>query len=117
MENNNKNETVKIPKYKKIWFSMTKFEKYPDMAAEGVGRAFGYLAWFIFIFSLIIAIGLVIKLNIVAREGISYIDQNFENISYENGILSITPDKQEINSNIGNLIIDTKELNKEQEEK
>ena len=68
---------VKIPKYKKIWYSITKFEKYPEMATEGVGRAFSYLAWLIFMFSIILAIGIVIKFNIFAKESLNYLDKNF----------------------------------------
>ena len=31
---------VFAPFYKKVWYSISKFEKYPEMATEGVGRAF-----------------------------------------------------------------------------
>ena len=99
----------KIPLFKKLWYSVTKFEKYPDMAAEGVGRAIKYLVWLIFMFSLILAIGLIIKFNEVLRKEINYLDENFSEINYENGQLQITPSK-DIKSNMGNVIINTDEL-------
>ena len=35
--------TVYSPFFKKIWLSITKFERYPEMATEGVGKAISYL--------------------------------------------------------------------------
>ena len=43
MENNDEFRVVNIPFFKKIWLSITKFERYPEMATEGVGRAISYL--------------------------------------------------------------------------
>lgn len=40
----------------KVWYSMTKFEYYPEMAAHGVPRAFVYLTQLIAIFSVILTI-------------------------------------------------------------
>ena len=34
---------VNINFFKKIWYSITNFEKYPAMATEGLGRALKYL--------------------------------------------------------------------------
>ena len=101
---------VKIPKYKKIWYSITKFEKYPEMATEGVGRAFSYLAWLIFMFSIILAIGIVIKFNIFAKESLNYLDKNFSEINYTNGELTIKTTENDSKISIGNVIINTEEL-------
>ena len=40
--------------FKKVWYSMTKFEKYPEMAAFGVPRALLYLAKLLIIFSIVL---------------------------------------------------------------
>ena len=40
--------------FKKVWFSVAKFEKYPEMAAEGVPSALKYLTKIMVIFALII---------------------------------------------------------------
>lgn len=57
----NKKQIIHIPLHKKLWYSITKFEKYPEMAAEGVGKAFGYLTWIMIIFAIIVTIGFMIK--------------------------------------------------------
>ena len=38
-----KEEVVNINFFKKVWYSITKFEKYPEMATEGFGKAVKYL--------------------------------------------------------------------------
>ena len=101
---------VKIPKYKKIWYSITKFEKYPEMATEGVGRAFSYLAWLIFMFSIILAIGILFKFNLFVNENLDYLNKNFNEISYKNGELSIKTTDNESKISIGNILINTQEL-------
>ena len=64
MEENNYDVKInRIPLHKRFWYSITKFEKYPEMATEGVGRAFLYLGWLFFIFAIIVALGLTIKFN------------------------------------------------------
>lgn len=58
-KNVNKNNQTKIKDHffiQKVWFSMTKFEYYPEMAAHGVPRAFVYLTQLIAIFSVILTI-------------------------------------------------------------
>ena len=60
----NENDTIKneenelrikqIGFFKKVWYSITKIEKYPEMAAQGVGRALSYLT------KLVVCIALVL---------------------------------------------------------
>ena len=104
---------VNIPKYKKFWISITKFERYPEMATEGVGRAFGYLAWLIFMFSIIFSISLVMKFTILARKGIDFIDNNFNEISYSEGTISIDAVNKSATTDWGNIVINTEELSQE----
>ena len=47
-ENNQeeKNQTEEVKKqgfFKKVWYSITKIERYPEMAAQGLGKAFSYI--------------------------------------------------------------------------
>lgn len=105
---------VKIPKYKKIWYSITKFEKYPEMAAEGVGKAFLYLAWIIFMFSIIMAIGFLIEFNIFAKKGLNYIEKNFSEINYKNGQLTIKTKENQSKISAGNILINTEELSEDE---
>ena len=37
-----KEEVKKISFFKKVWYSITKFEQYPTMAVEGVKKAIKY---------------------------------------------------------------------------
>ena len=113
-QNHNSFEIVKNPQYKKIWYSMTKFEKYPDMASEGVARAFKYLAILMFCFALIFAVGLLIKMHITLNSGVKLIEGTFSEINYKDGELLVLPEKYEANTDMGNLIIDTGELTEDQ---
>ena len=109
-------EIVNIPKYKKFWYSITKFERYPEMATEGVGRAFGYLAWLIFMFSIVLAIAFVIKLTGFAKKGIDFLDKNFNQLSYSEGVLTIDAVNKSSTTDFGNVIINTEELSKEKQQ-
>ena len=107
-------EIVNIPKYKKFWLSITKFERYPEMATEGVGRAFGYLIWLIFIFSIIFAIALIIKFADLAKKGIDFFDKNFNEISYSEGTLTLDTVNKSATTDWGNIVVNTEELSEEQ---
>lgn len=64
---NNENYIKNQSFLKKVWYSMTKFEKYPEMAACGVPKAFLYLTQMMIIFSIILTIAIFF-----------YINQNYE---------------------------------------
>lgn len=113
MNNEQKQEVVNISFLKKIWLSITKFERYPEMATEGAPRAFLYLAQLIFIFSIIISIGATVKLSMVLKETSKYIETNIETINYENGILDLGKKVIREQNEFGTIIIDTSEEGKE----
>lgn len=114
MNQGNNMEAVRIPLHKKLWFSITKFERYPEMVAEGVGRTVGYLVWLMFLFAIILAIALIIKFNILAKQGIKYLDENFNKIEYQNGELSVQTFQEEASADFGSVLINTNELTQEQ---
>lgn len=105
---------VNIPNFKKVWYSITKFEKYPEMATEGVGRAFGYLLFLVFMFSIIFSIGLLIKFHLITKEGLLYIESSVSKIEYSNGELRIDTPNENVTTNFGNLVINTKDISDEQ---
>lgn len=107
-------EIVYIPKYKKFWYSITKFERYPEMATEGVKRAFSYLIWLVFVFALILAISLIIKFTDLAKKGINFLDKNFNEISYSEGVLTIDAVNKSATTDWGNVIVNTEELSEDQ---
>ena len=60
---NNKNYAKNYNFFKKVWYSMTKFENYPEMASLGVPRAFLYLAEIMIIFSIALTIIILVYMN------------------------------------------------------
>jgi len=107
-------EIVYIPKHKKVWYSITKFERYPEMATEGVGRAFRYLMWFMFIFSIILSVGFMIKIVGITKKGVDFLDKNFNEITYSEGVLNLDSVKKSATTEWGNVIVNTEELTEEQ---
>ena len=75
--------------FQKVYYSITKFEKYPDMAAEGTASAFKYLCLIMLIFSIIVSIGLVIELKQTINSAVTYIQNELPDIELTDGILRI----------------------------
>ena len=114
--NDDEFKVVKIGFFKKVWLSITKFESYPEMATEGVGRAISYLFKLMLIFSAILVIGMVYNLSQQIKDVVKYLDDNFSEINYQDGILQIKPinsDTLEADTEIGKLIIDTNTTDQE----
>lgn len=110
MDSSEQNKIKKIGFFKKVWYSITKFERYPEMATEGVGSAFAYLAKLMLIFSVILVIGMIYNLNQTLQQGMKYVDENFEEINYKDGILQVKPVNDKVSkteSERGTMIIDT----------
>ena len=117
MEQNKEIKFSKIGFFKKIWLSITKFEKYPEMATEGVGRAFLYLSQLILIFSIIIMIGFMYNFNNELNQIKKFVNDNINEISYQNGNLSIIPKESDtliIESDFSNFIVDTNTIDSDQ---
>ncbi len=111
-EENNTKETMKIGFFRKVWNSILKIEKYPDMAAEGLGRAIGYLCKIVAILAIVICLGTTYQTYQMLQEGIQYLENEFPDFSYKDGILDINSEERitisEDDSYVGKTIIDTK---------
>lgn len=110
MDDSKQNKIKKIGFFRKVWYSITKFERYPEMATEGVGSAFLYLTKLMLIFSAILVIGMIYNLNQAVQQGIKYVDENFAEINYKDGILQVKPASDNVlkaESERGTMIIDT----------
>lgn len=109
-----RNINIKIPFWKKIWYSITKIEKYPEMSAQGFGKAVGYLALIVAILTVVICIGVVYQLNSELKRGIDYLQNDFPDFSYSNGELKVdSKDKIEIsteNERLGKVIVNTNDI-------
>jgi len=111
MSEENKEDTLKTGFFKKVWNSITKIEKYPDMAAEGLGRAFIYICKVVAILTIIICLGTMYETYQMLEEGVEYLKNEFPEFSYKDGILDIQAEEKMIisekDSYIGRTIIDT----------
>ena len=109
--------TLKQGFFKKVWNSIIKIEKYPDMAAEGLGRAFIYICKIVAILAIVLCIGTTYQTYKILQEGINYLQNQFPEFSYKDGILEVNSEEKivisEEDSYIGKTIIDTKTEEKE----
>jgi len=99
-------EVIKISFLKKVWYSITQFEKYPEMALEGIKRAVKYLIFLTAIVSAFILIGSLLQLKDLVNELAQYIDKNIPEFSYVDGNLSMGTEKTIIFDDIKYDIID-----------
>ena len=80
------NEQIKKGFFRRIWYSITKIEKYPNMAAEGVPKALSYFSKIILMFSIIFSLGLLYQVNNMVQDGAKYLKNQFPEIQgYANG--------------------------------
>ena len=117
-ENNEVKNEEKEPKdifikkgfFKKLWYSITKVEKYPEMATEGVGMALKYIILLVMILSLILAIWITYDGIKVINNAADYLQNDFPDFSYQEGRLKVDSNEPVIIENnqiSGKIIIDT----------
>lgn len=110
--NEEKQEKTKIGFFQKVWNSITKIEKYPDMAAEGLGKAFTYIGRVVAILAIVLSLGMVYQTYQIVQEGMQYLQNEFPEFTYKEGILDVSSEQRwtisEDNSYVGRTIIDTK---------
>ena len=114
-----KQENIDIKKkgfFKKIWYSVTKPERYPELAVEGVPRAFIYLITLVAILVIVSCAGSLYQLNIVIKNGVDYINSSFPEFSYKEGILEVQSEEtlKYENESFGKIIVDTKTEDEQQ---
>ena len=91
-EENLKRVDFKKGFFKKVKLSIFNVEKYPEMAVEGVPRAIAYLAKLVAILAVIVCVCLVVKTNQVVNQTVDYIENNFPDFSYQDGVLDVKSD-------------------------
>ena len=98
--------------FKKVWYSIVDVEKYPNMAAQGFGRAIGYLVKIVIILTIVFCLGVVYQAYGVVNEGVEYLQNSFPEFSYKDNILNVETDTpitiSAEDSIVGETIIDTK---------
>lgn len=107
-----KEQTLKTGFFQKVWNSITKIEKYPDMAAEGLGRAFTYICKVVAILAIVLCLGMMYQMYQILQEGVQYLQNEFPEFSYKDGTLDVSTEKRftisEDDSYVGRTIVDTK---------
>ncbi len=123
-ENKNTDKKKKgINFFKKVWYSTTKFDKYIEMADEGVKRSTKYLVKIIILLALIISIIGIYDTNLKLDEGLRYITHDLPDFKYSEDKLNVDVDEvirgQDTIFDLGNIIVDTvtEEQNKIEEYK
>ena len=92
--------------FKKIWYSITKFEQYPSMAAEGFGRAIKYLIFLTAIVTLFIMIGSLLQMKELIGNLAQYVQDNIPEFSYEQGKLSMENEEIMVIDDMEDTVID-----------
>ena len=116
-DENMKDENIKQEKnlstkfFPKVWYSITKIEKYPEMATQGFGKAFSYMCKLVVILAIVLCIGTIYQTNSLIKQGIDYLEKDFPDFSYKDGILNVNSEQKLEFSNVESIadkiIIDT----------
>lgn len=115
-----KNKTKNINFFKKVWYSITKFDKYPDMATEGLRSAIKYLAIMTAIVTVFVIINSMIEMQKMVGDVATYIENNIPNFSYSDGKMSMENIEEPIiisdikYNGVDKIVIDPLSENKEQ---
>lgn len=96
--------------FKKVKYSIFNVEKYAEMATEGIGKAFSYIAKLIVILAIVLSVWTLYQTYQMIQEGTNYLQNEFPDFSYSDGNLTVnTEDVIKIdNEQFGKIIIDTK---------
>ena len=116
-DENIKNENTKQEKnlstkfFPKIGYSITKIEKYPEMATQGFGKAFSYLCKLVVILAIVVCIGTIYQTHTLIKQGTNYLEKDFPDFNYKDGILNVNSEQMLEFSNVESIadkiIIDT----------
>lgn len=101
-----KKEVTKINFFKKVWYSITKFEQYPAMAAEGFKRALKYMITLTAIVTIFIMIGSILEMKSLVGELAQYVQDNIPEFSYSQGKISMETEEAMIIDNVNYTGID-----------
>lgn len=118
-------EDVKISFWKKLKISIFGLEDYQKLAVQKTGKTIGYLAKLMLIFAFILSIVLTYQFTSSVDKVKQYIENQFEEISYQDGILKVVQKNNEKNPIVivdeerlsAKFIIDTDDLTNEQVDK
>lgn len=93
---------------KRVITSIKDFEKYSEFATEHISVAIKYLIKLVCIFVLVMCAGFIYKFSIIANNGINFIKNDIETISFKDGKLNIDNNRNielEDEDNIPQIVI------------
>ena len=103
---------IKMGFFEKVWNSITKIEKYPELAAQGFGKAINYLIKIVAILVVVLCIGMTYQTYTMVQDSLDYLRDDFPEFSYKDGTLNIESENNITfsakDSILGETIIDTK---------
>ena len=109
-KNNGENE-LNMGFFKKLKYSIIDIEKYPNMSAQGLGKAVSYLVKIVAILTIVFCLGIVYQAHGLVNEGITYLQNSFPEFSYKDGTLNVESEEpitiSAEDSVIGETIVDT----------
>lgn len=95
-----KEEVVNINFFKKVWYSITKFEQYPAMATEGFQRAIKYLVTLTIVVTIFAMIGSLLQMNKLVNSLARYIEQNIPDFTVTDGKVNMELEQPIIIENV-----------------
>ena len=96
--------------FKKAWYSITKIEKYPEMATEGVPKAISYICKLIILLAIILSVWITYDAYKTIKNATNYLQNDFPEFLYKEGNLKVESNEPIIIDNkevIGKIIVDT----------
>lgn len=95
--------------FKKVKYSIVNIEKYPEMAVEGTGKAISYIAKLVVVLAIVLSVWTLYQTYQMINEGTNYLENEFPNFSYKDGMLTVDSEEAIIieNEQFGKIIIDT----------
>ena len=103
---------IKMGFFEKVWNSITKIEKYPELAAQVFGKAINYLIKIVAILVVVLCIGMTYQTYTMVQDSLDYLRDDFPEFSYKDGTLNIESENNITfsakDSILGETIIDTK---------
>lgn len=101
-----KEKVKNINFFKKVKYSITKFEEYPLMAAEGLKRAIKYLITLTAIVTIFVMIGSLLQLRTLITDFSNYVQNNIPEFTYKDGNFNVQSEEQITIDDIGYTGID-----------
>ena len=75
--------------FKKVWYSITKINKYEEMRKDGIVKSIKYILTLILLISIVLAIFETISQISISNKAISYLDEKLPKMKFKDNSLSI----------------------------